>query len=142
MRATLCRVSPLSGCYETCANSINSLPYVLPFADRATSLLYLFVTGLVITAGASPIRYLQRANTVDKDGSDFMGERLTVQFARGSRAREPGGFGGHERAPPRPRRTPHRMQLTGLPPDTSRQVGLLSTFSRSFGSHGRPLHVS
>merc|ERR1712000_485060 len=54
-------------------------------------------------------------------GSDFMGERLTVQFARGSRAREPGGFGGHERAPPRPRRTPHRMQLTGLPPDTSWQ---------------------
>ncbi|KAK9415275.1 putative pre-mrna splicing factor protein [Seiridium unicorne] len=52
-------------------------------------------------------------------GSDFMGERLTVQFARGSRQRE--GFGNHERAPPRPRRTPYRMQITGLPNDTSWQ---------------------
>ncbi|KAL5595219.1 hypothetical protein FOVSG1_008908 [Fusarium oxysporum f. sp. vasinfectum] len=53
-------------------------------------------------------------------GSDFMGERLTVQFARGSRHRE-GGFGNHERTAPRPRRTPHRMQITGLPNDTSWQ---------------------
>ncbi|CAG9954903.1 unnamed protein product [Clonostachys rosea f. rosea IK726] len=53
-------------------------------------------------------------------GSDFMGERLTVQFARGSRQRE-GGYGPHERAPPRPRRTPHRMQITNLPQDTSWQ---------------------
>ncbi|KEZ43000.1 hypothetical protein SAPIO_CDS5458 [Scedosporium apiospermum] len=52
-------------------------------------------------------------------GTDFMGERLTVQFARGNRHRE--GFSGHERAPPRPRRTPHRMQITGLPNDTSWQ---------------------
>lgn len=61
-----------------------------------------------------------------KDGSDFMGERLTVQFARGSRHREqgpPGAFGGgHERSAPRPRRTAHRMQITGLPSDTSWQV--------------------
>ncbi len=49
-----------------------------------------------------------------------MGERLTVQFARGSRHRE--GFGGHERSAPRPRRTPYRMQITGLPNDTSWQV--------------------
>ncbi|KAF4595904.1 pre-mRNA splicing factor [Ophiocordyceps camponoti-floridani] len=53
-------------------------------------------------------------------GSDFMGERLTVQFARGTRNRE-GAFGNHERAPPRPRRTPHRMQITGLPNETSWQ---------------------
>ncbi|KAI1327386.1 hypothetical protein F5Y16DRAFT_371813 [Xylariaceae sp. FL0255] len=52
-------------------------------------------------------------------GSDFMGERLTVQFARGSRQRE--AFGGHERSAPRPRRTPFRMQITGLPNDTSWQ---------------------
>lgn len=56
-----------------------------------------------------------------------MGERLTVQFARGSRHRENGGPGGpggfaNERAPPRPRRTPHRMQISGLPTDTSWQV--------------------
>jgi hypothetical protein len=62
-----------------------------------------------------------------------MGERLTVQFARGSRHREqgpggPGGGGGgggynHDRnSAPRPRRTPHRMQITGLPNDTSWQV--------------------
>ncbi|KAF0315709.1 pre-mRNA splicing factor [Colletotrichum asianum] len=56
-------------------------------------------------------------------GSDFMGERLTVQFARGTRHREGGNGGGfnNERAPPRPRRTPHRMQITGLPTDTSWQ---------------------
>ncbi|PKS12856.1 hypothetical protein jhhlp_000196 [Lomentospora prolificans] len=52
-------------------------------------------------------------------GTDFMGERLTVQFARGNRHRE--GFTSNERAPPRPRRTPHRMQITGLPTDTSWQ---------------------
>lgn len=62
------------------------------------------------------------------DGSDFMGERLTVQFARGSRNREPGGFGNHERAPLRPRRTPHRMQITGLPSDTSWQVCAIFPF--------------
>ncbi|RCI16223.1 hypothetical protein L249_2801 [Ophiocordyceps polyrhachis-furcata BCC 54312] len=60
------------------------------------------------------------ARDVVPDGSDFMGERLTVQFARGSRNRE-GAFGNHERAPPRPRRTPHRMQITGLPNETSWQ---------------------
>ncbi|KAK1672909.1 hypothetical protein BDP55DRAFT_634422 [Colletotrichum godetiae] len=64
------------------------------------------------------------ARDVVPDGSDFMGERLTVQFARGTRHREggsAGGFGNNERAPPRPRRTPHRMQITGLPTDTSWQ---------------------
>ncbi|KAJ4015175.1 hypothetical protein NW766_005506 [Fusarium irregulare] len=62
------------------------------------------------------------ARDVVPDGSDFMGERLTVQFARGSRHREGGGgFGNPERTAPRPRRTPHRMQITGLPNDTSWQ---------------------
>ena len=51
-----------------------------------------------------------------------MGERLTVQFARGNRHREGGAF-NHERSnAPRPRRTPHRMQISGLPNDTSWQV--------------------
>jgi len=52
-------------------------------------------------------------------GSDFMGERLTVQFARGSRQRDT--FAAPERAAPRPRRTPHRMQISGLPGETSWQ---------------------
>jgi len=53
-------------------------------------------------------------------GSDFMGERLTVQFARGTRNRDT--FANTERnAPPRPRRTPHRMQISGLPGETSWQ---------------------
>lgn len=64
-----------------------------------------------------------------------MGERLTVQFARGSRHREggagpPGAFGAGahgERTAPRPRRTAHRMQITGLPTDTSWQVCYPST---------------
>jgi len=55
-----------------------------------------------------------------------MGERLTVQFARGNRHREQGGGGGgynsERNAPPRPRRTPHRMQISGLPNETSWQV--------------------
>ncbi|KAG9239438.1 hypothetical protein BJ875DRAFT_448093 [Amylocarpus encephaloides] len=53
-------------------------------------------------------------------GSEFMGERLTVQFARGSRARE-GHLANNERTAPRPRRTPHRMQISGLPGETSWQ---------------------
>ncbi|KAH8598976.1 hypothetical protein B0O99DRAFT_32496 [Bisporella sp. PMI_857] len=52
-------------------------------------------------------------------GSDFMGERLTVQFARGTRQRDT--FATQERVPPRPRRTPHRMQISGLPGETSWQ---------------------
>lgn len=53
-------------------------------------------------------------------GSDFMGERLTVQFARGTRNRD--AFANTERTAPRPRRTPHRMQISGLPGETSWQV--------------------
>ncbi|KZF22493.1 RNA-binding domain-containing protein [Xylona heveae TC161] len=52
-------------------------------------------------------------------GTDFMGERLTVQFARGSRPRDP--YAPHERSAPRPRRTQYRMQISGLPIDTSWQ---------------------
>jgi len=55
------------------------------------------------------------------DGSDFMGERLIVQFARGSRARNE-NFMPNERIPPRPRRTPYRMRITSLPVETSWQV--------------------
>ena len=52
-----------------------------------------------------------------------MGERLTVQFARGARHREQGsGYNNERNSAPRPRRTPHRMQITGLPNDTSWQV--------------------
>ena len=49
-----------------------------------------------------------------------MGERLIVQFARGSRRNE--NFTPHERVPPRPRRTPYRMRITNLPVETSWQV--------------------
>jgi len=49
-----------------------------------------------------------------------MGERLTVQFARGPRHRD--AFTNPDRSIPRPRRTPHRMQITGLPSDASWQV--------------------
>ncbi|KAL2119287.1 hypothetical protein VTJ04DRAFT_6247 [Mycothermus thermophilus] len=62
-------------------------------------------------------------------GSDFLGERLTVQFARGNRHRE-NGYGDRNSAP-RPRRTPHRMQITGLPNDTSWQD--LKDFARQSG---------
>jgi hypothetical protein len=66
-------------------------------------------------------------------GSDFMGERLTVQFARGTRNRD--AFANTERTAPRPRRTPHRMQISGLPGETSWQVCYPRSFIRTLGSH-------
>ncbi|KAF8245290.1 hypothetical protein K440DRAFT_655666 [Wilcoxina mikolae CBS 423.85] len=57
-------------------------------------------------------------------GKEFKGNNLIVQFARGNRHHNnprdftPGGPGGF---PPRPRRTQFRMNITGLPPDTSWQ---------------------
>ncbi|KAH7138894.1 hypothetical protein B0J11DRAFT_574840 [Dendryphion nanum] len=62
-------------------------------------------------------------------GSDFMGERLIVQFARGSRRNE--NFTPHERAAPRPRRTPFRMRISNLPVETSWQD--LKDFARQSG---------
>jgi len=52
-----------------------------------------------------------------------MGERLIVQFARGSRRNE--NFPEHARAAPRPRRTPYRMRISQLPVETSWQVSFL-----------------
>ncbi|KAL1888909.1 hypothetical protein Cpir12675_005998 [Ceratocystis pirilliformis] len=63
-------------------------------------------------------------------GTNFMGERLTVQFARGSRFRD-NGSGSGDRSGPRPRRTPHRMQITGLSEGTSWQD--LKDFARHSG---------
>jgi len=56
------------------------------------------------------------------DGSEFMGERLVVQFARGGNRPRDGGHYDQPRMAPRPRRTIHRMTLTGLPWETSWQV--------------------
>ncbi|KAF2487528.1 hypothetical protein BDY17DRAFT_289150 [Neohortaea acidophila] len=62
-------------------------------------------------------------------GSDFMGERLVVQFARGgNRPRD--DFQAPRQAP-RPRRTVHRMTITGLPQETSWQD--LKDFARQSG---------
>lgn len=61
-----------------------------------------------------------------------MGERLTVQFARGTRNRD--AFTANERTAPRPRRTPHRMQISGLPGETSWQVCFPRSFSWIIGS--------
>ncbi|TKA58172.1 hypothetical protein B0A49_05385 [Cryomyces minteri] len=63
-------------------------------------------------------------------GSDFMGERLVVQFARGSN-RRPDGAHFQERTAPRPRRTQFRMTITGLPAETSWQD--LKDFARQSG---------
>lgn len=57
-----------------------------------------------------------------QDGSDMSGSRLTVQFARGSRQRD---FPAPDRTHPRPRRTAYRMQISGLPGETSWQVSSL-----------------
>ncbi|KNG81481.1 hypothetical protein ANOM_010498 [Aspergillus nomiae NRRL 13137] len=63
-------------------------------------------------------------------GSDFKGERLTVQFARGPRRKE--NFPGPMDRPnmPRPRRTAYRMMVSGLP-ETSWQD--LKDFARGAG---------
>jgi len=63
-------------------------------------------------------------------GSEFMGERLVVQFARGS-TRPRDGFEHQPRQAPRPRRTVHRMTITGLPFETSWQD--LKDFARQSG---------
>ncbi|KAL1989422.1 hypothetical protein VTN96DRAFT_184 [Rasamsonia emersonii] len=62
-------------------------------------------------------------------GSDFKGERLTVQFARGPRHKDT--FHGSDRSVPRPRRTIYRMQVSGLPSETSWQD--LKDFARQSG---------
>jgi hypothetical protein len=67
---------------------------------------------------------LLSALTVYPDGSDFKGERLTVQFARGPRHKEAFNGPADRPVPPRPRRTIYRMQITGLPTETSWQVSI------------------
>lgn len=57
------------------------------------------------------------------------GSRLTVQFARGSRQRD---FPAPDRIHPRPRRTAYRMQISGLPGDTSWQVSISLNFLHSW----------
>ncbi|OBT38503.1 hypothetical protein VE00_10984 [Pseudogymnoascus sp. WSF 3629] len=63
-------------------------------------------------------------------GTELKGDRLTVQFARGSRQRD--NFAATDRTAPRPRRTPHRMQISGLPGETSWQVCPPSFFAPGF----------
>jgi hypothetical protein len=59
-----------------------------------------------------------------------MGSRLNVQFARGGRERREPFF--NDRPAPRTRRTIYRLNLTGLPAETSWQVRLQSSmFSES-----------
>ncbi|KAH2537738.1 hypothetical protein KXW97_006053 [Aspergillus fumigatus] len=77
-------------------------------------------------------------------GSDFKGERLTVQFARGPRRKE--NFPGPPDRPnmPRPRRTIFRMLVSGLPEtswqdlkDFARQSGLDVVYSETGREQGR-----
>ncbi|KAF2859925.1 hypothetical protein K470DRAFT_271195 [Piedraia hortae CBS 480.64] len=64
-------------------------------------------------------------------GTEFMGERLVVQFARGGNNRPRDGYGDQPRMAPRPRRTAHRMTITELPFETSWQD--LKDFARQSG---------
>lgn len=81
------------------------------------------ITEIKLMSGFGFIEYKDALDARDVvpafHGSDFMGERLTVQFARGSRSREV--YANTERTAPRPRRTPHRLQISGLPGETSWQ---------------------
>ncbi|KAI2793179.1 hypothetical protein POX_b03229 [Penicillium oxalicum] len=85
------------------------------------------------------------ARDVVPDGSDFKGERLTVQFARGKTRKENYPPGPTDRpAVPRPRRTMFRMQISGLPEtswqdlkDFARQSGLDVVYSETGREQGR-----
>ncbi|KAJ5750070.1 hypothetical protein N7533_007098 [Penicillium manginii] len=78
-------------------------------------------------------------------GSDFKGERLTVQFARGPRRKETfPGPPSDRPAAPRPRRTMFRMQISGLPEtswqdlkDFARQSGLDVVYSETGREQGK-----
>ena len=111
---------------------LNSVSYVLPLPfhlfDRSPlDALVPFSPSLILVLPLLVSRLTILLRVQNKDGSDFMGERLTVQFARGSR-RDANTF-NQERGAPRPRRTPHRMQISGLPSDTSWQVCSSTSFS-------------
>ena len=80
-----------------------------------------------------PYNQYSEPNRGQSDGRDFQGERLTVQFARGSRHKETFNGPPTRDGPPRPRRTIYRMNITGLPTDTSWQVSILH-FSHVFPS--------
>ncbi|KAJ6170385.1 hypothetical protein N7485_007731 [Penicillium canescens] len=84
------------------------------------------------------------ARDIVPDGSEFKGERLTVQFARGPRRKE--AFPGPQERNnlPRPRRTVFRMQISGLPEtswqdlkDFARQSGLDVVYSETGREQGR-----
>ena len=91
-----------------------------PVAEQTTLLTY------VPLAFRKSVLYRRMLNlTRDKDGSDFMGNRLVVQFARGGRPRETNPY-RQERPVPRTRRTVFRMTMTGLPSETSWQVSCFS----------------
>ncbi|KAH8695366.1 hypothetical protein BGW36DRAFT_429246 [Talaromyces proteolyticus] len=64
-------------------------------------------------------------------GSDFKGERLTVQFARGPRHKETFNGQSDRFGASKPRRTVFRMQVSGLPSETSWQD--LKDFARQSG---------
>ncbi|KAL2810689.1 hypothetical protein BJX63DRAFT_307454 [Aspergillus granulosus] len=77
-------------------------------------------------------------------GSDFKGERLTVQFARGPRRKENFPTPTDRPNVPRPRRTIYRMSISGLPEtswqdlkDFARQSGLDVVYSETGREHGR-----
>lgn len=104
------------------ANSPCSFPYVSPRRYRPCLNL---PSGCTPSPTSLPVMF----STADifrwLDGSEFMGERLVVQFARGS-TRPRDGFEQQPRMAPRPRRTIHRMTITGLPFETSWQVSYSS----------------
>ncbi|KAK2765622.1 hypothetical protein FQN54_008476 [Arachnomyces sp. PD_36] len=92
------------------------------------------ITEVKIMSGFGFIEYEDAMDARDVvpayHGTDFKGERLTVQFARGPRHKE--NFPGPpDRSNfPRPRRTVFRMQISGLP-ETSWQD--LKDFARQSG---------
>ncbi|CAI7648616.1 unnamed protein product [Penicillium bialowiezense] len=104
------------------------------------------ITEIKLMNGFGFIEYDDQLDARDivPDGSDFKGERLTVQFARGPRRKEAFPGPPDRNAVPRPRRTVFRMQISGLPEtswqdlkDFARQSGLDVVYSETGREQGR-----
>lgn len=112
------------------------MPEILcPVRMAGRLLIFPFICADLLTLFSCSVPYAPHDFSTDDrsplinttDGSDFKGERLTVQFARGPRRKEAFPGPPDRNALPRPRRTMFRMQISGLP-ETSWQVSSPSPF--------------
>ncbi|KAL6236898.1 hypothetical protein BDW75DRAFT_238838 [Aspergillus navahoensis] len=133
-----------AGVYEYVEDSVTKQDIEEHFSTHGTGK----ITEIKLMNGFGFIEYEDAMDARDIvpafHGSDFKGERLTVQFARGPRRKE--NFPAPTDRPnlPRPRRTIFRMIISGLPEtswqdlkDFARQSGLDVVYSETGREPGR-----